>query len=658
MRIGKVLIANRGEIAVRIARTCARLGVRSVAVYSDADRDAPHVRAADAAMAIGPAPAAESYLAIERIVDAACASGADAVHPGYGFLSERTDFAQAVVDAGLVFIGPDPTAIAAMGDKAEAKRRMRAAGVPCVPGYDGDDQADATLIREAERIGVPVMVKAVAGGGGRGMRLVSDVSQLADALASARAEAASAFGDGRLLLERAVIDARHVEIQVFGDRHGNVVHFGERDCSVQRRHQKIVEEAPSPALDDALRARMGEAAVAAAKAVNYVGAGTVEFLLARDGTFYFLEMNARLQVEHPVTELVYGVDLVEWQLRVAQGEPLPLSQDAVLARRAGHAIEVRLCAEDAAAGFLPQTGTVLAWAPPAGEGVRVDHGIREGLVIGAHYDSMLAKVIAHGATREDARRRLVAALDATVLLGVATNRDYLRRIVAHDAFAAGDADTGFIARHLRDPAPVVDARHHALAAAALYEHDARALAASAGFDRSLAGWNAASPLVLEHGGDTLRATVRADGATRRTITFADGSTHAIDIHDVDDRRLRYRSEGVDGAATLARDGDALWIDFGDYCGVWRDVTYAPAARADTAADGRIAAPIDGRVVAVQAVPGMAVRKGDVLVVLEAMKMEFRIAASVDGIVESVACAIGAQVRARQALAVIAPEARR
>ncbi|MDC8014515.1 acetyl/propionyl/methylcrotonyl-CoA carboxylase subunit alpha [Tahibacter soli] len=653
MHIGKVLIANRGEIAVRIARTCARLGVRTVAVYSDADRDAPHVRAADAAVAIGPAPAAASYLSIGRIVDAARASGADAVHPGYGFLSERADFAQAVLDAGLVFVGPDPAAIAAMGDKAEAKRRMRAAGVPCVPGYDGDAQDDATLIREAERIGVPVMIKAVAGGGGRGMRLVHDAARLCEALASARAEAASAFGDARLLLERAVTGARHVEIQVFGDRHGNVVHLGERDCSVQRRHQKIVEEAPSPALDDALRARMGNAAVAAAQAVGYVGAGTVEFLLARDGAFYFLEMNTRLQVEHPVTERVYGVDLVEWQLRVAQGEPLPMSQADVLARRAGHAIEVRLCAEDAAAGFLPQTGTVLAWSAPVGEGVRVDHGVRDGLVVGAHYDSMLAKVIAHGATREDARRRLAAALERTVLLGIATNRDYLRRIVEHEVFAAGDADTGFIENRLAQPAPGASASHHALAAVALVECDARALARDAGFEPSLAGWNTVSRVVLQHEGATRPAQVRAEGATRRIVRFDDGSTHVVDVHDCDEGRLRYGHNGVDATAAFARDGDALWIDFGDRCGVWRDVTYAPATRADAASDGRIAAPIDGRVVAVQAQPGAVVRKGDVLVVLEAMKMEFRIASRVDGTVESVACAVGMQVRARQELAVVA-----
>jgi geranyl-CoA carboxylase alpha subunit len=654
MQIRKVLIANRGEIAIRVARTCARLGIASVAVYSDADRDAPHVRAANEAVAIGPAPAAASYLSIDAIVAAARASGADAVHPGYGFLSERADFARAVVDAGLVFIGPDADAIAAMGDKAAAKRRMRDAGVPCVPGYDGDDQHDATFAAEAARIGWPLMVKAVAGGGGRGMRLVHDAAQLAGALASARAEARSAFGDDRLLLERAVVDARHVEMQVFGDRHGHVIHLGERDCSVQRRHQKIVEEAPSPALDEALRARMGEAAVAAARAVGYVGAGTVEFLLARDGAFYFLEMNTRLQVEHPVTELVYGVDLVAWQLAIAAGEPLPLTQDAVLARRSGHAIEVRLCAEDAAAGFLPQTGTVLAWSPPQGEGVRVDHGVSDGLRVGAHYDSMLGKIIAHGTTRDAARRRLLAALDATVLLGVTSNRDFLRRVVAHDAFASGDADTGFIARYF-DTVPVAaTAQHHAVAAAALYECDARRLAADAGFARSLVGWNATSRLVLAHGDTTLRATVHADGATRRVVTFDDGVTHAVDVHDIDGRCLRYGIGGVDARVTFARDGDALWLAFADCTGVWRDLTYAPATRTGDAADGRVAAPIDGRIVAVHAQPGMTVAKGDIVVVLEAMKMEFRIAAGVDGVVESVACTVGAQVRAGQGLVVVRP----
>ena len=438
----KVLIANRGEIAVRVIRGCKRLGYKTVAVYSEADREALHVRLADEAVCVGPAPAKESYLAIGKLIAAAKQAGAQAIHPGYGFLSERADFARAVQAAGLVFIGPDPASIEAMGNKSTSKIRMLAAGVPCVPGYQGHDQSDDTLVNEAKKARLPVMIKAAAGGGGRGMRLVHDETTLLTHIQSARSEATNAFGDGQLLIEKAVMEARHVEIQVFGDRHGNVIHLGERDCSVQRRNQKIVEEAPSPAVGDDLRARMGAAAVAAAKAVNYVGAGTVEFMLARDGQFYFLEMNTRLQVEHPVTEFVYGVDLVDWQLRIAQGEPLPMTQDEVLARRHGWAIEVRLCAEDPANDFMPQTGTVLAWQPASGEGMRVDHGVVEGQTISPFYDSMQAKLIAFGATREQARRKLLQMLDQTVLLGVTSNRDLLAKILRDEVFAAGDFSDG------------------------------------------------------------------------------------------------------------------------------------------------------------------------------------------------------------------------
>ncbi|MES1146778.1 MAG: biotin carboxylase N-terminal domain-containing protein, partial [Solimonas sp.] len=405
-RFDKVLVANRGEIAVRVIRGARKLGYRTVAVYSDADADAMHVHEADEAVRIGPAPAKDSYLVIDHIIAAAKTSGAQAIHPGYGFLSEREAFSKAVQEAGLIFIGPDPFSIEAMGNKSASKIRMIKAGVPCVPGYQGDDQSDEMLVAEAKKIGMPVMIKAAAGGGGRGMRLVHDEKELLANVKSARSEAANAFGSGQLLIEKAVVDARHVEIQVFGDRHGNVIFLGERDCSVQRRNQKVVEEAPSPAVDDHLRIVMGQAAVAAAKAVNYVGAGTVEFMLARDKKLYFLEMNTRLQVEHPVTELVYGVDLVEWQLRVAQGERLPMSQDEVLARRKGAAIEVRLCAEDPQQNYLPQTGTVLSWREPTGSGVRVDTYLRDGWSISPFYDSMQAKIIAWGEDRETARTRL------------------------------------------------------------------------------------------------------------------------------------------------------------------------------------------------------------------------------------------------------------
>jgi geranyl-CoA carboxylase alpha subunit len=446
-RFRKVLIANRGEIACRIIRTAHAKGYRTVAVYSAADQDALHVHLAHEAVAIGPAPVAQSYLAVDKIIDAAKQSGADAIHPGYGFLSENAGFAQACADAGLIFIGPSPEAIRVMGDKAEAKRRMITAGVPCVPGYQDADQSDARLTQEAAAIGFPVMVKAAAGGGGRGMRFVQEAGALAAALGTARSEAKNAFGDDRLLLERAIVDARHVEIQVFGDAHGNVIHLGERDCSVQRRHQKVVEEAPSPAVDADLRARMGAAAVQAAKTIDYIGAGTIEFMLDCRDEFYFLEMNTRLQVEHPVTELVTGLDLVGLQFDIAERKPLQLGQGDV--RLEGHAIEVRLYAEDPRKSFLPQTGTIHLFEPAAGEGIRIDHGLMPSHIVAPFYDAMLAKIIAHGADREEARRRLVAGLEDTVLLGVTTNKSFLIDVLETDAFVYGEATTEFIEKHMK-----------------------------------------------------------------------------------------------------------------------------------------------------------------------------------------------------------------
>ncbi|MFS2127883.1 geranyl-CoA carboxylase subunit apha, partial [Pseudomonas sp. Pseusp97] len=403
----KILIANRGEIACRVIRTAHDLGYRTVAVYSEADANARHVQLADEAVCIGPAPVGQSYLKPEAILDAAKRTGAGAVHPGYGFLSENADFARACEAAGIVFIGPGVEAIHLMGSKRLSKIAMLEAGVPCIPGYEGVDQDEATLAREAQRIGYPLMIKASAGGGGRGMRLVTRSEDLAEQLRTARSEAQNAFGSGELILEKAVVQPRHVEIQVFGDSHGHIVYLGERDCSVQRRHQKVIEEAPCPVLTEELRAAMGEAAVKAAASVNYLGAGTVEFLLDASGAFYFLEMNTRLQVEHPVTELVTGQDLVAWQIRVAEGHPLPLTQAQIQLR--GHAIEVRLYAEDTGNGFLPQTGQVLRWTPPQLDGIRIDHGLREGQPVTPFYDPMLAKVIAYGATRDEARRKLVRA---------------------------------------------------------------------------------------------------------------------------------------------------------------------------------------------------------------------------------------------------------
>ncbi|MDB5973527.1 MAG: acetyl-CoA carboxylase biotin carboxylase subunit, partial [Nevskia sp.] len=604
---------------------------------------------------IGPAPAKESYLVIEHIIAAAKTSGAQAIHPGYGFLSERADFAKAVLDAGLVFIGPDAASIEAMGNKSASKIRMIAAGVPCVPGYQGDDQSDETLKAESVKAGLPVMVKAAAGGGGRGMRLVHEEAALLENIRSARSEASNAFGSGQLLIEKAVIDARHVEIQIFGDRHGNVVHLGERDCSVQRRNQKVVEEAPSPAVDDALRLKMGAAAVAAAKAVNYVGAGTVEFLLGKDGQFYFLEMNTRLQVEHPVTELVYGVDLVEWQLRVAQGEKLPLSQEEVLDNRFGHAIEVRLCAEDPRQNYLPQTGKVLRWRVPAGEGVRVDTYLEDGKAISPYYDSMQAKIIAWGEDRETARARLLKALDGTVLLGVASNRDYLRAILATEAFSSGDFSTAFVGKYFpqeKIAAIVPTPQQLLLAAVALYLDDARRLAEEHGLAAEMIGWHSShdSPADFKLKWQQREYDLEVSSHDGRVFkTVLDGAAVQLEVVSRAAGEFRYVIDGVQGLARHSRDQDALWLDAVGAIECYIDRTYAPAQVAAAGSDGRIVAHSDGKIVAVHVKPGDVVEKGQTLVVLEAMKMEFQLAAATAGTVESVSVEPGLQVKGRQLL---------
>ena len=611
MAFSRILVANRGEIALRVMRTANEMGYRTVAVYSDADADAPHVAFADDAVRIGPPPAGESYLKVAGILDAARRSGADAVHPGYGFLSENAAFAEACEKAGLVFIGPPPAAIAAMGNKAAAKRRMIEAGVPCVPGYQGADQGDAHLAQEARKIGLPVMVKAAAGGGGRGMRLVTADADLLDAIRTARTEAESAFGSGELILEKAVVDARHVEIQIFADSHGNVIHLGERDCSVQRRHQKVVEEAPSPAVDAGLRARMGAAAVAAARAIGYRGAGTVEFLLGADRQFYFLEMNTRLQVEHPVTEEITGLDLVEWQLRVARGEKLPLGQDDV--RLDGHAIEVRLYAEDPYADFLPQTGRVEVWSPAGLPGVRYDSGVMDGSVISPFYDPMIAKVIARGATREEARQRLVEALKATVVLGPVTNRHFLVRLLGHPEFAAGEATTAFLGKHAF-PAPVIGERHWQLAAQLLWEDSA------AHYPAPLRGWRNSNPEPTP-----IRL---AAGGVERLVPVSGGPQESV-------------PHWIDGKDVLV-DLDGLTVRF-------TDRTYAPPAQAAAGSDGRLRAPMDGRIVAIKVAAGDKVTKGQTLVVLEAMKIQHQLKAGVDAEIDSVAVQEGQQVANRAIL---------
>jgi geranyl-CoA carboxylase alpha subunit len=647
MNFTKILIANRGEIACRVARTAKALGYRTVAVFSDADRNALHVTACDEAVGLPGNLAGETYLSIDKLLQAARASGADAVHPGYGFLSENAAFAQACADAGLVFIGPPPAAIDAMGNKAAAKRRMIEAGVPCVPGYQGDDQSDAHLVAQAQKIGLPVMVKAAAGGGGRGMRLVTASSDLAEAIRTARDEAANAFGSGELILEKAVVDARHVEIQVFADSHGHVVHLGERDCSVQRRHQKVLEEAPSPAVYGALRARMGAAAVAAARAIGYRGAGTVEFLLGKDGTFYFLEMNTRLQVEHPVTEMITGLDLVAWQIRVAAGEPLPLKQDEI--RLDGHAIEARLYAEDAYNGFLPQAGTVAVWRPAAGPGLRVDHGVHDGQAISPYYDPMIAKVIAHGATRAEACRKLARALEDTVVLGPTTNKHFLVRLLRHPAFVGGEATTAFIGDHFPPAelaAPKPAAVHWALAATLIYDRTET----QAG--KLLGGWRNSNPvptLVRLRTGERRQEVWidrAADGALRTTVG---DTTMAMRLGPRSDGHVRFAVDGVWRTAH-ADVGASLHVEIDGLALAFDDVTHEAPQGLDAAGDGTLRAPMDGRIVSVKVAAGDAVTRGQTLVILEAMKMQHQIRAAIDGIVASVPVREGEQVPARAILA--------
>jgi geranyl-CoA carboxylase alpha subunit len=643
----KLLIANRGEIACRVIRGAKAKGLQTVAVYSDVDADAEHVRLADEAVLIGPPPLAQSYLSIERIIAAARQSGADAVHPGYGFLSERPEFVEACTEAGLVFVGPSAEAMRIMGDKSRAKRRMIEAGVPCVPGYQGEDQTLEKLAAEAARIGYPVMVKAAAGGGGRGMRLVATASGFADAVVSARTEAAKAFGDGTLLLERAVPEPRHVEIQVFGDMHGTVIHLGERDCSVQRRHQKVVEEAPSPAVNADLRQRMGQAAVRAAESVGYVGAGTVEFLLADDGAFYFLEMNTRLQVEHPVTELVTGLDLVALQLDVAAGKKLPLTQDQVT--QTGHAIEVRLYAEDAWAGFMPQTGTIAVWEQAAGAGVRIDHGVHAGSIVSPFYDPMIAKIIAWGADREEARMRLLAAVKGTTLLGVTTNRDFLSAVLGVDEFIAGQATTGLIARRFpassllraSPPAPV-------LAAAAGLLGD------GTGMGWSSSGW-------LQHRidlayGDEIFIIALARTAQGWRVRAGEQTYQVRLLNRSADAVKIQLDDGVATRARFARQGDSLHLEMNGRIWSFADVTYRPPEIEAAGQDGVVRAAMSGLVSAVLVTIGSLVRRGDVVAIMEAMKMEHRLLAPADGAVTAVAVAPGMQISARDVILTVTAEA--
>ncbi len=653
-----ILIANRGEIACRVAATARRLGVRTVAVYSDADAHAKHVALCDEAHAIGPAPAKDSYLRIERIIAAAKASGAQAVHPGYGFLSENEAFAAACADAGLVFIGPPSSAIRAMGSKSAAKALMEKAGVPLVPGYHGDEQDAAFLQQQADRIGYPVLLKASAGGGGKGMRIVEKSEDFVAALASCKREAAASFGDDKVLVEKYLTRPRHIEIQVFADMHGNCVYLFERDCSVQRRHQKVLEEAPAPGMTEERRRAMGEAAVAAAKAVGYVGAGTVEFIANQDGSFYFMEMNTRLQVEHPVTEMITGTDLVEWQLRVASGERLPLLQHEL--RIHGHAIEARIYAENPEKGFLPSTGLLQHLRLPAAVefmngDVRIDAGVREGDAISPYYDPMIAKLIVRGADRAQALARLSQALAACEVVGPATNVAFLGRLVRGDAFAKADLDTGLIERHhatLFPPSPAVPMQALALAVAQLAGAVAPQGAATADSwaDPWAAndGWRANA----RHGGYA-RTLVFSDGEAEVAVTLAyqrngwllqRGDEQAL-LHGfaAKGQQLSLMLDEQRVCGHVVRTGDAfhVFVDGRHWQLDWNDrIAHAGEHESE---GGRLTAPMPGKIVALLVQPGAMVEKGAPLLIMEAMKMEHTISAPGHGKVAELLYAVGDQV---------------
>ncbi|MFE5185327.1 biotin carboxylase N-terminal domain-containing protein [Streptomyces sp. NPDC056628] len=633
-----VLVANRGEIAVRVVRTLRALGVRSVAVFSDADADARHVREADTAVRIGPAPAAESYLSVERLLEAAARTGAQAVHPGYGFLAENAGFARACADAGLVFIGPPADAISLMGDKIRAKETVKAAGVPVVPGSSGSGLTDAELADAAREIGMPVLLKPSAGGGGKGMRLVRDTALLADEIAAARREARASFGDDTLLVERWVDRPRHIEIQVLADGHGNVVHLGERECSLQRRHQKIIEEAPSVLLDEATRAGMGEAAVQAARSCGYRGAGTVEFIVpgGDPSSYYFMEMNTRLQVEHPVTELITGIDLVEWQLRVAAGERLAFGQDDVTFT--GHAVEARVCAEDPARGFLPSGGTVLRLREPQGDGVRTDSGLSEGTEVGSLYDPMLSKVIAYGPDRATALRKLRAALAGTVTLGVPTNAGFLRRLLAHPAVVAGELDTGLVERVV-DDLVTTEVPEEVYEAAAAVRLDALRPEGDGWTDPFSvpSGWRlGGTPRPVSF---HLRAQEPLEYAPRGSAVVTDDEVSVT----LDGARHTFHR----AADWLGRDGDAWQVR--DHDPVAASLTGAAHAGADS-----LTAPMPGTVTVVKVAVGDEVTAGQSLLVVEAMKMEHVISAPHAGTVAELDVAPGTTVAMDQVLVVVTP----
>ncbi len=647
--IDKVLVANRGEIALRVMRTCRAMGIATVAVYSDADAHAPFVRFADEAVRIGPSPARESYLVINALLDAARVTGATAIHPGYGFLSENAAFSEAVTDAGLVFIGPSAAVIGKLGSKQGAKRIAEAAGVPIVPGYHGDDQS--ALVERAREIGFPVLVKASAGGGGKGMRVVRADGELADAIERARSEAAAAFGDGTLLLERYVDRPRHIEIQILGDSHGTVVHLHERECSIQRRHQKVIEESPSMAIDPARRAEMGHAAEELARAVGYVGAGTVEFIADQAGKFYFLEVNTRLQVEHPVTELVTGLDLVREQIRIARGEKLGYT---VAPPQRGWAIEVRLCAEDADRDYLPTTGTLLAVDVP--DTVRADVGVAAGSEIGIHYDSMLGKIIAHAETRDDAARILRRALELAWVPGLVTNREQLARILAHPAFLAGELDTHFLERHAGELAarpPGLDRLRVAAIAATLAEIDRRRVT---GTPHTPIAWRnvqfADQPVTYRLGDAEIPIGYHSEGDT---LVFAiGGKSTRVASYGLDGDRLWFVEHGQHRrtARVAVANGKHWVLSEGVMLALVEDARF-PESTAGAVVGGLVA-PMPGKVLKVLVTVGQEVAAGAALVVLEAMKMEHTVRSSLVGVVTVLHVAVGDQVDGDQVLAVVTP----
>ncbi len=642
-----ILIANRGEIACRVMRTAKEMGLTTIAVYSDADADAPHVKLADQAVHIGTSPVGESYLDMDKILTAAKETGAEAIHPGYGFLSENAAFAKACKKAGLVFIGPEPDAIELMGDKAKSKRRMIKAGVPCVPGYQGEKQDDKTLLKESKSIGFPIMVKAAAGGGGRGMRFVDDPKALPDAIKDARSEAANAFGSEVLILERAVQRPRHVEIQVFADKYGNTIHLGERDCSVQRRHQKVLEEAPCPVMTPELREAMGAAAVKAAKDIGYVGAGTVEFMLDSSDEFYFLEMNTRLQVEHPVTEMVTGLDLVALQIRVARGEKLGLQQDNI--SLTGHAIEARLYAEDPANDFLPATGPIHLWQPYQGDGIRIDSGIETGGEVSPFYDPMIAKVIAYGQTREEARTKLIKALEETAIFGVKTNRAFLIDALGHPVFADCEATTAFIAENFSDndlaerPLSNEDAAIAATTQYLLSREDA--LKRSLPIACDLLDWTSASKIGTPFQYEDCLVV----------ITPKSGGHYAADIEDktyevsVLSRHANTALISVDGqrhrAHFNAPSEAILEFSVGARTHSVTNLNAIIVSAEDAAGAGAVIAPMHGSLLELFVKTGNKVSKGQRLAILEAMKMQHEILAEAEGEITAIHVQAGTQVSA-------------